>query len=98
MRPNGVVRSAFPLVSDRQGMPPVCSAEPEWGTLMLFLTDEQIMLSERFQTQYGYPQFIADGLAKMPFCYQCDPPRKLRAGRRRWYCRNHPHDIHPECR
>ena len=72
------------------------SVRPAGERLMFFLTDEQIELSERFQAQYGFPQFIADGLAVLPFCKKCG--RKLRAGRVRWWCPNHPHDILPKCR
>ena len=65
---------------------------------MFFLTDEQIADSERFQKQYGLPQFIADGLAVLAYCNECVPPRKMRAGRQRWWCDRHPHTIHPRCR
>ena len=50
--------------------------------------------ADRIHTQYD----IADGLAVMPYCYSCKPPRKLRAGRQRWWRPNHPNDIHPERR
>lgn len=63
-----------------------------------FLTDEQIEEANRIHRQYRIPLFIADVLAALPYCYRCDPPRKLRAGRKRWWCDRHPHDIHPECR
>ena len=65
---------------------------------MLFLTAEQEQTAGRIHSQYRIPLFIADALAALPYCYQCDPPRKLTAGRQRWYCYYHPHDIHPECR
>ena len=64
--------------------------------LMLFLTAEQEQTADRIHQQYGIPLFIADTLAALPYCDRCGD--KLRAGRKRWWCRNHPHTIHPECR
>ena len=65
---------------------------------MMFLTGEQEQVSDRLVARYGLPQFIADALAAAPYCYRCVPPRKLRAGRTRFWCDRHPHTIHPKCR
>ena len=65
---------------------------------MLFLTAGQEQTADRIHAQYGIPLFIADALTRMFYCYECVPPRKLRAGRQRWWCDRHPHDIHPRCR